>query len=489
MTNREKLRTSSYFNTVDVADGSSLVYNGLTSRVDLVPSDVARMLADSGGWRTFSFLLPEEKQHLLGRGHLTELTVVSEREQFRRLAERISTANEGMNRRKDGKRAIAFILTYKCNLSCTYCYQHELREVADVPPMDEAFVDEFLRSYVKRLFPGCTRKNISLLLFGGEPLLPGNRCAIERILAYSKKHGSMVSTATNGVLLPGMMDLVGREAGTIRSIQVTLDGDEILHDKKRIPPSGAPTFDTIIGSVRELMKMKVPATIRIHLHPDGIESTRALVDYLDRHGILGHEYVNVYFDPISSFDAGDVSPAYRERFRSVFEGVALKQGNPPSSFARNFSQIIDPFTAKGVFRTRYCAVGTDMLRVVDGRGDVYDCYEEAGNRSRRIAKLSEGDVTYFKLRDTHRKRHILNMPECLRCSIALYCGGGCMSQAHQQKGSIFRPSCLQTRAFVDDTLRAYYLLNRTEKQNRRGADLADDQALPPSSLSSSVVLP
>ena len=101
--------------------------------------------------------------------------------------------------------------------------------------------------------------------------------------------------------------------------------------------------------------------------------------------------------------------------------------------------------------------------MVDSLGDVYDCYEEAGNKARRIAKLADGEVRHFKLGDTYRRRHILNMPECLKCSIALYCGGGCMSRARQQRGSIFKPVCQQNKEFVGQTLKAYYLLNQAGK--------------------------
>ena len=165
------MRTSTYLNAVDVGEGLSLLYNGFTSRIDMVPSDVARQLISGKGRRDFSFLSPGEEQHLANRGHLTRLTVRREQEEFRKLAEHILKVNEGL-KRTNGKRAIAFILTYKCNLSCAYCYQTALRKNENIPSMDEAFVDEFFRIYFNKLFPRRHKKNMSFLLFGGEPLAP-----------------------------------------------------------------------------------------------------------------------------------------------------------------------------------------------------------------------------------------------------------------------------------------------------------------------------
>jgi uncharacterized protein len=462
-TQKDVLRISSYLNVVDVGEGSSLLYNGFTSRIDLVPSDVARELISGQGWRDFSFLSSDEVLHLANRGHLTGLTISREQEEFRKLAEHIFKGNEASNKRKNGKRAIAFILTYKCNLSCTYCYQNALRKIENIPSMDEAFVDEFFRLYLNKLFPRCHKKNMGFLLFGGEPLLPANRGAIEQILRYAKKHGIVVSTSTNAVMLPNMLDLIGPEDGKINTVQVTLDGGQVFHDETRIPQSGAPTFEEIIRSIRELIKVKAQTIIRVHLHPDKLESTRALAEYLGREGILGHDHVYAYFSPINSFDGRAEPPSYVEQFSEIFQNVTFLQNSPPSSFAGSLARIMDADAMKSRLRSRYCSAGADLLRVVDSLGDIYDCYEEAGNKARRIAELAEGGVKYFKLKDTYERRHILNMPECLKCSIALYCGGGCMSQARLQRGSIFKPLCRQNKEFVGQTLKAYFLLNRAGK--------------------------
>jgi uncharacterized protein len=468
MTHPKKVRTSTYLGTVDVGQGFSLLYNGFTSRLDLLPTDLAAQLVNGRGWRDFSFLSAEEEQHLLNRGHLTGWTVRDELEAFKKLAEKTHQSNEALHHRVKGRRAIAFILTYQCNLSCTYCYQDDLRKNENLPAMDEAFVDDFFGRYIKHLMPWGRIKNAHFLLFGGEPFLPGNRSALERILRYALNYGASVSAASNAVLLPKMLDLIGPEKGKINNVQVTLDGDQLFHDQTRIPPSGAPTFEAIIHSLRTLIKVKARAVIRIHLHPNRLQSTRELVRYLDQEGLLGHDSVHVYFAPTTFFDGPEGPPSYFENLSDLFQDVSLKQNNPPSPFAGGFARIMDPLAMRNRLRLRYCAAGTGLLHVVDARGDLYDCYEEAGHKARRIGKLEGGRVKYFQLKETYTKRHILNIPECLKCSIALYCGGGCLSQARLKKGSIFKPFCHLNNEFVGQTLKAYYLLRQAGQVGGEG---------------------
>jgi uncharacterized protein len=102
-------------------------------------------------------------------------------------------------------------------------------------------------------------------------------------------------------------------------------------------------------------------------------------------------------------------------------------------------------------------LGNDTVRIIDPLGDVYDCYEDAGNKKRRIATFSNGELKYFSLKKTYSNRNILNIPECLKCSLALFCGGGCAIRARTQTGSIFNPYCHQNKEFITQTLKAYFL--------------------------------
>jgi uncharacterized protein len=446
------LRASSYLNQVDVGDGTSLLFNGSTLCIDLVPAEYAHSL--SAG-HDLSFLSPEEKQHLLKRGHLSTLTPKRELEEFRKLVRHILEKRNKLNE-KQRIANLCFILTYNCNLSCNYCYQKSLADTVGIGSMSGEFVDRFFSDSFPQLFPKAPKK-VLITLFGGEPLLPPNREAISRILAYARKRPSVgISVSTNATTIAAMADLIGPIQGKIKNVQITLDGDRSLHDKNRIPATGKPTFDATISAIRQLIALKAHISLRIHIHQGKLESAGNLVDYLEKKKILGHPQVSVYFSPINTFVSEKNSLEKSEMFGKLFQKVASKTHQPPSNLDF-ISGFLDMQTKKILPKVRFCGTGRDDFFIVDPVGDIYGCYEEAGHRDRRIGSLSNGKIRYRAVKETYSRRHLLNLPECMRCPTALFCGGGCPSEARIQKGSIFKSFCHQNKALIGQTLKAFYL--------------------------------
>ncbi len=455
------MRPSCYLNVIEIGDGNSLLYNGFSMCIDVVPSELARRLISPAEMGDFSFLLPAEKEHLVNRGHLTTLSAAAEHEAMEKLARAIAEKDAESNRHPIRGKMITFVLTYRCNLSCTYCYQQEIRKNSNLSSMSEAFVDDFFDNYLHKLLPGRRENDLSFTLYGGEPLLPGNRGAIERILAYAKRHGIVVSTVTNAVLLPGMLDLIGPEKGKINNVQVTLDGGPMFHNEQRVSPSGGPTFEQTMHAIRESMKAGANTIIRIHVHPGRLESARALADYLQGETILGHDKVKIYFWSTEDIHRNALSAQEYELFSGLFQDVAWKQNCPPTAHFAPLGHIMDLQAARNRPVRRHCDVCVTGLHcVVDSLGDIYECIDDAGHRDRRVGTLTGGEVQYFKLGEAHEKLHLRDKPECLKCSVALYCGGGCINRFKAQTGSTASEFCLQVKEFVGLTLKSYFLLKK-----------------------------
>ncbi len=422
--------------------------------MDLVPTDFANALTQGSD---LSFLSDEEATHLLSRGHLTELTPDRERAEFIKTVEFISNKVAKANK-KQANASVTFVLTYNCNLACTYCFQTPLPHKLRRHSMTGEFVDDFFANCFPQLFPSAPKHSL-ITLFGGEPLLPKNREAISRILAHVEKlPSSRINVATNGTTLSRMLDLIGPEKGKIQSVQITLDGDRPLHDECRIPSSGKPTFDVMYGAVRRVIDVKADVAIRVHMHPNRLQSAERLVERLDREGLLGHPQVYVYFSPLNDFTAEQQSPEDLEIFRRIFQYVAAKSGRPPSHLMY-MNGFLEMQKKKELPTTRYCGLGSDSFYAVDPLGGIYQCYDEAGDLDRRIASFSGGKLEYFDLKKTYARRTLINVPECSDCSLSLFCGGGCPVRARITKGSIFEPYCQQNKEFVRQTLKAFYLRN------------------------------
>jgi uncharacterized protein len=453
------IRTSSYMNYVNIGDGTSLLFSGISLCMDLVPQYYVEKLRKND----FSFLSNEEKDHLVKRGHLTTSSRKQELEAFTKQARYIFRKSAELTKKKR-KISLAFILTYSCNLACKYCFQKNLSNQLHMPHMNAEFTKKILTQYLPQLFPKVPKKNISIFLFGGEPLLPSNKDSISCILKYAKKHSADVIASSNAMHVPKMIDLFGQEYGKIQEVQVTLDGDRSYHDTQRIPLSGKPTFDKMISAIRMLKKTKTNVLIRVHTHPQRMDSTRRLVEYLDKKKLIG-DNVGIYFAPLSDYQK--CSKEDINIFRKIFAGVSKKTNIPPSSNLTFIKNLIEMQEAKILLKTRYCTLGNDSFRIIDPIGDIYECYEEVGNRKRRIATIHEGKIKYFPLKKAYSKRNILNIPKCLKCSFALFCGGGCPIRARKKTGSIFNACCHQNKEFIADTIKAYYVSGKINQGKKR----------------------
>ena len=450
----ENLRVSSYLNHVEIGDGTALLYNGATLCMDLVPVEYARRLAEGAD---LSFLAPEETEHLVKRGHLTPYSPQRELAEFRKTARTILAHRQKLDEAPKFV-TLCFILTYDCNLSCTYCFQRTLPENVRALSMSGEFIDRFFTSYYPQLFPAAPQ-TVLISLFGGEPLLAKNREAIVRILDYARERPSFrVSVSTNAVNVAEMADLIGPEQGRITHVHVTLDGDRIFHDQKRIPRSGKPTFAVMIEAIRLLLAKNVQLSLRVHIHPERVDATQNLVAYLEKGNLLGPQ-VSLYFSPINLPGSDKVSLNASPIFPQLFQDTALKLGYPPSNltFMKDFLMMQKE---KLLPKVKYCSAGSNNFYLIDPLGDIYGCYEDAGHKERRIGAIENGKVEFYPLKEEYAGRHLLKLPECVRCSAALFCGGGCPSEARLQKGSMYKAYCHQNKEFIAQTLKAYFLLNQ-----------------------------
>ncbi|MFH9829380.1 radical SAM protein [Streptomyces bobili] len=150
--------------------------------------------------------------------------------------------------------SLTVLTTTACNLGCAYCFQNTDLDTAggnrpariDRRRLDADTIERIIAFTAGRMAQADV-KGLSLLLFGGEPLLNPDGCL--RMLRRARTIGLRSALMTsNGVLLTPALarDL---EAAGLDGIQITFDGSQEDHDRIRVKHSGAPTFDTIVDNV------------------------------------------------------------------------------------------------------------------------------------------------------------------------------------------------------------------------------------------------
>jgi len=160
--------------------------------------------------------------------------------------------------------------TERCNLRCVYCY-----ETFVLKKMQPKLISGVITLVKRRAERGL--KIFKLDFFGGEPLAAWD--VVEKLTselsAICRANGTEMfgGITTNGVLLNrSRVELLA--AHNLRAFQVTLDGPQAIHDKRRITRNGGGTFSGVWRAL-EILKTyphRLDVLIRMHFDPSTLES-------------------------------------------------------------------------------------------------------------------------------------------------------------------------------------------------------------------------
>lgn len=443
---------SRYLNVIDLEEGA-LLFNGVNGCLDEISKPLAEILRSGDGAR-LAGLAKGDVETLIKRGHLTSLPPEEELRRFREF----SSALHKKAVDSAGFGGIMLLMSYNCNLACKYCYQQEHRPHKSQAVMRAEMVDNIFEKHIQQIIPGIDFKKFDISFYGGEPFLPSNDAAVRRALHYSAKYGTRTSAISNATMVHLMPDIFGPGPGLVNRVQVSLDGSRELHDKSRVPHTGERTYDRILDNIVMMLDRKTQVSIRLNLDRRTLESVPQLIKELKAKNILGNKYASIYASPlhdnIAEVDATDFMDLV-ELSSQVYElGIDLE--HPVSLRAHDMSYLFSLKKGIGLNRTSFCMQTLQRTLVLDPFGDLYACFEEAGYPEFRVGHVSEAGVEFFPLRDSYKDRHIANLEECLKCPVALACGGQCGVRCRAKTGDIFKVHCADIKTVILDGIKLAY---------------------------------
>ena len=452
-----KYHISRYLNIIDLGR-SALLFNGVNGCLDEVSGQPADILK-SGDAAQFCLLNPKNLAALIKRGHITTLSPEEELARFKEFSAALHRKIEKSNKRHG---SIMLLLSYNCNLACNYCYQQRHRPHKSQARMTADLLNSVFEKHLSKIIPEADPKNFDVSFYGGEPFLPSNITIIRNALGYAKKYGMTASAISNATEVNAMPEIFGPDCGFISRIQISLDGSRELHDSSRVSASGEKTFDKITDNIAMLLGRKTKVSIRINLNRQTLESVPQLIKELKAKNILGNPYASIYASPlhdnIAEVDAADFMDL-SELSAQVFKlGIDLE--HPVSLRANEMSYLFSLEKGIGLTHTCFCMQTMQRSLVVDPFGDLYACFEEAGYPEFRVGHVSGSGVEFFPLHETYKTRHIANMDECLKCSVALACGGQCGVRSRAKTGDLFKPHCSDMKQVILDGLKFAYQKKR-----------------------------
>ena len=137
--------------------------------------------------------------------------------------------------------------TTGCNFACPYCFEGEKKV--------KLITDEVIESIIGFINGYSTVKRLDLTWYGGEPLIAFNKIKeiIHKIQNECSVEISSQSIITNAYLLSDKV-IKDMLALGFKQIQISLDGDELNHNKTRfLKKNKGETFATIIKNLDNLV--------------------------------------------------------------------------------------------------------------------------------------------------------------------------------------------------------------------------------------------
>ena len=240
------------------------------------------------------------------RGYLTDKTVEEEQAFFVQMATKLHHLASRL------MPSYVFMPTYSCNLRCSYCFQDHMR----TNPAFKHLLKTMQPEMVDRIFAampqieaghGVTEdmdlpRNITF--FGGEPLLAESRSTVEYIINKALSLGKAnFSAVTNGTELDAYQDLLGEDK--ISFLQITLDGTQAEHDKRRIYADGSGSFEKIARNITMALDLGVRIEVRMNIDRNNLHQLPDLADEIVARGWNSYQNFSAYTAVVTTSELND----------------------------------------------------------------------------------------------------------------------------------------------------------------------------------------
>lgn len=256
---------------------------------------------------------------------------------------------------------ITLIVTEDCNLSCSYCFEHNKSRRYMTFETAKAALNQLLNL-------GHEYQDIIIEFSGGEPLL--NFDLITRVFHYArglKLEGKRLNfhIGTNGTLLSDAMKRWFENHKCV-SLGLSLDGTREIHNRNR---SGS--YDEISKNFTFFRQYNHP--VKMTISPSTIGHLAECVEHIHWLGFTLE--ANVVFEDVWG------SPLEKSALLRVFADELVKlvnfydrneQINPPFLIDAKIESLLYPDEKRG----RFCGAGRSMATVAPD-GKIYPCHRFA----------------------------------------------------------------------------------------------------------------
>ena len=344
-----------------------------------------------------------------------------------------------------------------CNLRCAYCYAGG----GSYGGKSRLMRPEIARRAARHLVESSgDLRQVTLVLFGGEPLLnlPALRAAVLEAEAAVKEAGKrlVVSLTTNGTrFTPTLLDFLQEHRV---GITVSIDGPPDIHDANRRYAGGRDrvTYTDVVHGLALLgAHASRPPVARVTLTPGQWSRIPEVFGH-----VLGLGFLEVGIAPVSPVTAG-LLPTTRQD-EALFAGFSRLAGQFRQEAAEGrvlpFSNLLDLLARLhcGRVKSTPCGAGLGYL-AIDAGGRFFLCHRLAGEDEFQVGNLDAG-IDHAKIGAFLAGEAASRVQACGACWARSLCAGGCHYENHLREARLGLPpggSCDFIRRWLEIGVRVY----------------------------------
>lgn len=357
---------------------------------------------------------------------------------------------------------ISLNIAQLCNLSCIYCYGGD-GEYGYKGLMKK---DTALRAIDWLIENSYDEKDISIVFFGGEPLL--NFKLIKDVVEYANYKSKLAnknvhfSITTNGTKFNDTVNKFLNEHKF--SVVISIDGTKEMQDANRPFKSGKGSYYYIKSKIEKFIKSrngkKVTARATITKYNTNIKEIR--------YELLRLGFMNISTNIVCAikneeYQVGknkinDIFDDLNEQAEDVFRKIKERKHIDNLQFLIVLKHLVNK-------RKKYyfCGAGRSLM-AVSISGDIYPCHRFVGLDSFKMGNIQNYNS---ESREVYLNNSVLIYTKCMRCWARYFCGGGCLYENFQINKSLHVPNnnwCKELKKRVELSIYIYDKHDKSDKE-------------------------
>lgn len=335
--------------------------------------------------------------------------------------------------------------TLDCNFSCRYCYLSRQRKT-----MTEDTASNIVSFAKKYLESGAN--NLRVSWYGGEPLLCMGIIEIisEELISLCTRLGiNYYSTLVTNGSLYSKINAELLKSFKVNFVQITLDGDEDSHNKRRPYRNGMPSFIDIVSNLENTVGI-IPIAIRVNIDSENVGKIPDFIDNLRANNWFDSQHISLYFGHIRKY-----SPSCQCKAEELLtlEDFWLKE----IELYKELQNKLDSSQSIYPARPYSCTAVSLNSYIIGPCGELYKCCNDLGRPDRTVGSVLDFPIlnsTYIQ----YLADDIDEDTECRKCKVLPLCLGGCRYlRLKSNESNGLAKDCSKWKTHLELTLRQYLL--------------------------------